>query len=770
MTGTLSRLIAWRRPLTLAVAVLAGVLAAWLGSGSLDEWLRAARTGFRTHPASGQVVIVEIDEKSISALQHWPWPRGIHAQAVDRLYAARARVIAFDVDFSSPSVASQDALFAAALERAGRGVILPTFNQQESSASEVYLEAQPVPMLARNAFLAAANVRPDPDGRLRRMPYGLFILGAPRPSLASLVAEHPADAGDSFVIDTAIDPYSIPHYSMIDLIGGRVPASAIAGKRIIVGATAVETADRYSIPRHGILPGVIVQAMAAETLLAAPLPVERGSFWALAIALLAVAAAARSSATRTRVLAFAGGTIAVLALLVLGEPLLGSTFALAPALAALAAAALVAAGTEAVARYRERGFTDVETGLPNLAALEADAARIGDCTVAATRIDGFAALASALGSAPAADLVVRLAARLRFAASLGRVYRLDDSSLAWLEPAGVDVAERFDAIAALTRAPLVADRTADIQLHFGAASGAGSSVRQLAANAALAAVQAAEKGERWQVFTRRDSEQVRWSVSLLAEFDSAIADGRIWNAYQPKLDLATGRISGAEALVRWEHPERGPLAPDSFVPQLEQHGRAADLTLAVLRNALEDAKTWMRAGLSFQVAVNVSATLLHDHFSTLRLQETVRASGVPADRIIIEITESAAMAKPEVAIAVLESWRRLGMGVSIDDYGTGQSSLSYLQKLPATELKIDRSFVATIATEPRNAIMVRSTIRMAHELGLKVVAEGVEDEACLAALREMGCDLAQGYLIARPMPAGALTSMIEADAVREMRA
>ncbi|MEA3032071.1 MAG: diguanylate cyclase, partial [Sphingomonadales bacterium] len=153
-------------------------------------------------------------------------------------------------------------------------------------------------------------------------------------------------------------------------------------------------------------------------------------------------------------------------------------------------------------------------------------------------------------------------------------------------------------------------------------------------------------------------------------------------------------------------------------------------------------------------------TLLGDGPAMAQLQAAVLESGVDPAWLIVEVTETAAMRDPAGAIAALEAWRALGAGVSIDDYGTGQSSLAYLQKLPATELKIDRSFVAGIACDPRSAAMVRSTVALAHELGLEVVAEGVEDEACLALLREAGCDIAQGYHIARPMAAAEIAAFL----------
>ena len=233
-------------------------------------------------------------------------------------------------------------------------------------------------------------------------------------------------------------------------------------------------------------------------------------------------------------------------------------------------------------------------------------------------------------------------------------------------------------------------------------------------------------------------------------------------AYQPKLDIATGRIVGAEALVRWDHPARGPIGPDEFIPLVEAHGRGRDLTLHVLRRTLEDAARWRAGGHDFSIAVNVSATLLLDAAFAVLLEREIRAAQIPAECVTLEVTETAAMKDSEAAIAALASWRALGLAISIDDYGTGQSSLAYLQTLPATELKIDKSFISTLAAEPRNAIMVRSTIAMAHELGMKVVAEGIEDETCLALLAEMGCDTGQGWHIAKPMPADAMTDFLAA--------
>ncbi|HEX8625654.1 MAG TPA: EAL domain-containing protein [Allosphingosinicella sp.] len=738
------------RGLALVLAGALGLLILWTDAADgLDQALANQRAGWRERPAAGQVHIVEIDARSIAAFKRWPWPRSIHATAIDRLRESKAALIAFDVDFSSPSEPAQDKALADALRRAGGSVILPTFRRESGT------DVAPLPQLASLSFLAAANVIPEAHGELRTMPYAVEVGGVPRPSLASMVAERPGGAGELFLIDRSIDPESIPRHSMVDLVAGRIPPEALAGKRILIGATAVETADRYTLPRHGILPGVVAQGLAAQTLLNGPPPVPVGPGWALALVLLLAAAFARLRRGREIATGFAAAALGTLFLPVAGERL-GLDIAVGPALIALAVAAAAVGAGRAAWRRRETSLADAKTGLPNLAALEGDCRSMPAATIAVARIEGFADLLSALGPDGTSSLVHAVAERLAFAASAARIYRIDEAGLAWIEPEQAELDERFDAIDAVMRAPFAAGRSVEVRTHFGAARGAGAAARQLCADAGLAALHAAERGNRWQLFTASDSERASWRVSLLAELDSALARGELWNAYQPKLDLRSGRIDAVEALVRWDHPERGTLAPDSFIPLIEQHGRAADLTLHVMAQALADASAWRDEGQPLGVAVNISATLLHDHAFLHRLEQLLEASGFRADRVTLEVTESAAMADPEAAVVALHGWRKLGVGVSIDDYGTGQSSLSYLQKMPATELKIDRSFIAAMADGPRDRILVRSTIAMAHELGLAVVAEGVEDEICLELLREMGCHHAQGYGISRPIPADSI--------------
>jgi len=755
------RILGHRRIIVAALAALTGLLALSAGSGEgIDRLLRGVRDTVRAHPASGEVHIVEIDSRSLRRISTWPWPRRHHGALVDRLHAAGARSIAFDVDFSSRSNAADDSAFAAALARADGSVMLAVLRQQASAGSAEVVENVPIDLLRDHAFLAAVNVIPDEDGNIRRMPLGLEVEGVPRPSLAALVAEREAAIDGSFAIDYSIDPTTIPRHSFVDVLEGRVPASALRGKRILVGATAVESGDRYAVPGHGVIPGVVIQALASETLLAGPPPVMAGGLWPLLIAFALIAATLPEGRRSARIAAFAAGVLVILALPLPAEQYWALSFPLAPALLALAASALATLGLYGAVRFRQRRLVDEATGLPNGEAVML-AAAAGNASIVVARIDRFATISAGIGPEATVALVRRIADRLGFGQDRP-VYRIDEAHLAWIEVRGGDVPleQRLEGLAALMRAPVECGRLIDVVLAFGVADPVTDGPRQQVADACLAAERAAARGALWERFTAGDDD-ADWHLSMLSELDAALVEGHVWNAYQPKLDIATGRIVGVETLVRWDHPERGPIAPDRFIPQVEAQGRASDLTLSVLRHALDDAARWRAQDIHLDVAVNVSATLLLDPSFAILLEREIAAARLPADCVTLEVTESATMKDSVQAIAALNSWRALGLKISIDDYGTGQSSLAYLQNLPATELKIDKSFVADLAVNSRNAIMVRSTIAMAHELGMKVVAEGIEDADCLARLGDMGCDTAQGWHIGKPMPADHIVAFLQ---------
>ena len=261
------------------------------------------------------------------------------------------------------------------------------------------------------------------------------------------------------------------------------------------------------------------------------------------------------------------------------------------------------------------------------------------------------------------------------------------------------------------------------------------------------------------------SERDRYSprrLALVGELRSALrADDELVVFYQPKFDLGTGEVSGVEALLRWQHPLRGLVEPDQFIPLAEHTGLIEPLTQYVLEAALSQCREWIEADLDLSVAVNLSVRNLLDPQLPEKVAELLRKWGVPPSRLKLEITESIIMADPKRATATLDRLSAMGVELSIDDFGTGYSSLSHLKRLPVNEIKIDKSFVMNMDADENDSVIVRSTIDLGRNLGLKVVAEGVETEEVWAALGRMGCDQAQGYFRSRPQPAADLTRWLE---------
>ena len=254
-------------------------------------------------------------------------------------------------------------------------------------------------------------------------------------------------------------------------------------------------------------------------------------------------------------------------------------------------------------------------------------------------------------------------------------------------------------------------------------------------------------------------------LSLLGELRGAIEHGELGVAFQPKAALGDGQVVGAEALIRWRHPRRGDVPPDEFMPIAEHTGLLRPLTLFVLTTALEQCVRWRAAGHELSVSVNLSVRNLLDVDLPDQIVHLLARLGLPAAALQLEITESALIADPNRTLGVLRRLHDLGVGIGIDDYGTGYSSLAYIRRMPINELKIDKSFVLGMASDANDGLIVRSTIDLAHNLGLRVVAEGVETHAAWERLAELGCDIAQGYFIGRPMDADAFFSLVTASTV-----
>jgi diguanylate cyclase (GGDEF)-like protein len=423
-------------------------------------------------------------------------------------------------------------------------------------------------------------------------------------------------------------------------------------------------------------------------------------------------------------------------------------------------------GTHA-AQLHQLAYTDRLTGMPNRAHFTeatrlAIVDRLGSARTLAVLmldIDRFRHVNDVLGYSIGDRLLRTVAERLTFdvVRDGDLVARLGGDEFALLLPdADADVARGVAArIAASFERPLVLDdQTVDLGAGIGIACWPvdANDAETLLARAEVAMVGAKGGSDPVRVYDPALDSGSAQTLSMLSELRRAVDGGELRLFLQPKVALADRRLVGAEALVRWQHPHRGLLPPADFVPFAEQTGFVRRLTLWVFEEAARQWATLAEGAPSLRLSVNLSTRDLMDAELPAKFDALLRRAGAPASAFCLEITESAIMDDPARALATLEQLSAAGFKLSIDDFGTGYSSLAYLRRLPVDELKIDRSFVRGMCGNADDAKIVRSTIDLAHNLGLTVVAEGIEDAALVAALARLGCDEGQGYHLGRPQP------------------
>lgn len=744
--------------LALAVSfLLAALLAIFSSILPAERIVQNARDFVHSKPASQDIHLVEIDAKSLQALNRWPWPRSYHAQLVDRLNHAGVAQIVFDIDFSARSNPVDDAAFAKALARADGKVVLPTFRQAANTgAANADIEIMPIDVLRPHVFLGAVNVRPDNYGQVNSYPFGMITAGTPRPSIGVLLADSGGRVGADFKIDQSIEIATIPRHSFSDIVSGRADLAALKGKKVIVGATAIEMGDRYATQRFGVIPGVVIQALSAETLMADTALTSAGP-WPLLVGasllLLLMTTLFKRHGTLTR--AYIGiSSCGVVGIALLMEHQRIIYLEIAPALFLIVAfiGSRHIAGVN-YSLHTERNI-DSDTGLPNLKAWQQQPPAPHLVTVINAELNNFDEILSTLGRADVAHFVAAVADRLAFAAGDIKLFRVGRRQFCWSvhKASRATVESMLDSASRLFNAPiLIGGRQVRATINFGAAVDGFEDPAGLLNKAILAAKKAGETGAKIIWHDDILAQETDLSLFILSEFEEALVTGQISVVYQPKFSLAANRVTGAEALSRWMHPVKGAISPSIFVPVLEQEGQMEAFTLFVLHQVTDEIKRWTACGTAMTCSLNISATLLANNAFVDRAVDIIVQSGVPAELVTIELTESAALLSMGDAVSALNRFRNLGARLSIDDYGTGQSTLSYLKEFAADEIKIDQQFVKTIASDESNRIMVASTITLAKALKMTVVAEGVEDEGAMHVLRTLGCDSVQGWVVGKPL-------------------
>jgi sensor c-di-GMP phosphodiesterase-like protein len=289
----------------------------------------------------------------------------------------------------------------------------------------------------------------------------------------------------------------------------------------------------------------------------------------------------------------------------------------------------------------------------------------------------------------------------------------------------------------------------------------GGTAEELLQKASIAMHWATSSKSAISLYNTANDRTSRDNLILLGGLSDAIERGELQVWHQAKIALATGAVAGTEALLRWNHPQRGMVPPGSFIPQVEETTLINSVTQVMIAAAFADAGSWRAAGHRLRVSINLSVRNLRDHMLLEILEQNARRNELEPADIDLEITESAVMVDPDHCIRLIAVLRERGYSISIDDFGTGHSSLAYLQKLRVSALKIDQAFVKTLGSDQNNQKIVRAILHLAKSLGLETIAEGVEDEGALALLREWGCDYGQGYCLHRPAPSQDLLRFIE---------
>ncbi|HKX79126.1 MAG TPA: EAL domain-containing protein [Novosphingobium sp.] len=709
----------------------------------IEDLLIGTRTVLRRQPADQDIVVVKLDDNTLRDLDVDDVTRTDDGHLVDSLVVLGAKRIFFDRTYHFSQTPGEDRDFARTLAKYPGKVFLGARAAPDDDYEEISLfpskaftdRAGVVSLMGFNHPFKLSVSFPfrskGPDGYV--------------PSMSAKLADMETLPGGIFRPDYSIDASSIPQFDYVDALRRKIPADAVRGKDVIVAPTAITFSDFHEMPMQGYLPGALFQVIAAQTLKTG-VPVKLG--WTPA--LLLVTAIVGLGVTRRRVLT--PWSIAGLVAIVGAAPVILDFYRVELELVP----AMVVAG---VAIFRSRSLEKVEkatsvnqaSGLPSLQALRTSSAKVPGNLVA-LKIRNYGAILGNFAESVEAELAEEVARRIRISDAGAVIYHEGDVFL-WTS-ALRDPVDTLDHLEGLHRIVQNGIRIEGREIDLSFNCGVDKDDQRLLATRIANVLQAAERAVRDDEIvhvhdTERDEAQ--FEISLLSALDRSIDNGEVWVAYQPKVDLKTNRIKGAEALVRWTHPERGFIPPDHFIRIAEEYHRIERLTQFVLNEAAKAAASIIAQGHDFAISVNISAQLLRNAGLPGMILGVLEAHRLPPERMILEITETDKFDRSEKTFQMMQELVGSGLQLSIDDFGTGNATIDYLRYMPAREVKIDKSFIQHMDTNPEDLSLVQSIIEMAHSINRRVVAEGVETEHVMGMLRDLQCDMIQGYYISKPV-------------------
>jgi EAL domain-containing protein (putative c-di-GMP-specific phosphodiesterase class I) len=726
----------------IAIGLVAGAIELFL---PIDDSYRAVRAMARAHPADQSTVVVYVDDRSLNELGVNDPLRADDAKVLDELFRLGAKRVFFDRAYADAGQPADDAQLVAAMKRHRGKVFIGATSLVDDAAWTLF----PHKTFASAAEIVSINGREGAFGLSTHFPTSTTVRGVERPSLSAVLAGVDSP-GRLYRVDYAIDFTTIPTARYIDVLRGNAKPGEFAGKDVVIAPSRRTSSDFHPVPFNKMLPGSVLHVMGAETLKDG-IPLELGFLPAFipVCLLIALQSRRRRPSSRQNKIAFAALVLVPFAL-----DYFSISVDVLPAIFCLGIASVRYAR---LARETYRG----STGLQNLAVLQRRHAD-DQVDVIALKIRNFATISALLTPEEVDQLLVKAQAMLQ-ATDHSAEFAFDKDTFVWLASRlrQGDLDDHVRGLHALFSTSItVGSQAPDIASSIGVDTDYSAPLRERTENAIQCAEDAAHSGRIFMVAEPRVVEDRVWRLQILSEFESAIRQEDVAVFFQPKVSLTTGAIVGAEALIRWSHPKRGPIEPSQVIAIAEEHNRVDMITRFVLNRAIGQARRALAADPNFKIAINISALDLRNPLFVSHVEHLLAAYRFPAANLVLEITETAPIENDEVIAGVLGGLKRMGVKLSVDDFGIGHASLHYLRRIPADEVKIDRSFVTMMDSSAEDRALVRASIDMIHSLGRTAVAEGVESRDVVELLRDMGCDAAQGYFFAKAMPMEDLLSQL----------
>lgn len=700
-----------------------------------EDLYRAARAQLRLRPAPQAIAFIAIDDRTLGAYDGRTPGREHDSRVVETLFASGVTTVTFDRAHADPGDPATDAMFAQTLAR-HKGKVWLGFVPPITTGMEKFAGMEPLPAFRQHANIAAMNGRSSPFGLSTSFQTKVALRDEAHPSLSAVLADY-RGPDIKYRPDYAFDPSTIPTFSYIDVVNGRVPAADLAGKRVIIGEAFLQSTDFYLIPfsSQQMVAGAYFHIMGAHTL-TRTVPVDLG--WIPALLTLACAVAWQV-VERSRALTPLG----LVTLGLLSLPVLLDEFGIN---IDVMSAVLALAGAMIGFHRLNRKYYSSEANAMTTSAISSDKPS-SERDVFALKIANLAEMSEDWSARETGDFVNTLIGYVQGPGEVGDV-AFERDMLVWLAPR-MEVGElerHADGLALMLKTAINHDwQSSNGAPALGIDTNYDLAVGLRIKKAMQAANEAATRGVRFVVNDAAYLEARNHRLELIRVLEKGLRDREIGVAYQPKIDLASGRIVGAETLIRWRPEGRELVNAQELVLAAEAADLINELTLVVMESALVEGKLAIALDPRFKLAVNMSAKSLSDTHLLFDIMTMLGRLDFPPENLTLELTETAKLDDQRIAPQVAALKQR-GICLSIDDFGTGQSNLEYIETLPSSELKIDKRFVQHMATSEESRAVVRATIEIAHSLGKVVVAEGVEDVAVADTLREMGCDQAQGYL------------------------